>query len=91
MWKPSSRVARECLCSAILGTTRSVLAQQTESRTELSLAQALERTLERNPELIAIGFGRQGIVSSALLTLLVLPALYRLVHAREPSIAEQVP
>ena len=61
MWYPSPRVARACLCLALLGTAKGAFAQQTEPQSALPLAQALDRTLERNPELIALGFARQGV------------------------------
>jgi cobalt-zinc-cadmium efflux system outer membrane protein len=59
MWNPSPRVARAYLCFAILGAAGGARAQPNEPRSELSLAVALERTLEQNPKLIALGFGRQ--------------------------------
>lgn len=53
---PSPRRACVVLCLSMLGDSAPALAQQVG----LSLTEALERTLERNPELVALGYGRQG-------------------------------
>jgi outer membrane protein, heavy metal efflux system len=57
---PLPRRVRACLCLSILGSAGAALAQPPGSTAALSLTTALERTLERNPELVALGFGRQG-------------------------------
>lgn len=53
---PSPRRACVVLWLSMLASVTPALAQQAE----LSLAEALDRTLERNPELVALGLGRQG-------------------------------
>ena len=61
MWQPSPHLACACLWLAGLVTAGHLSAQQTETGGDLSLSQALDRTLERSPELLALGFGRQGV------------------------------
>jgi cobalt-zinc-cadmium efflux system outer membrane protein len=53
---PSLRHTRAVLWLSVLASAAPALGQQAE----LSLAEALGRTLERNPELVALGYGRQG-------------------------------
>jgi cobalt-zinc-cadmium efflux system outer membrane protein len=53
---PSPRHTRAVLWLSVLASAAPALGQQAE----LSLAEALGRTLERNPELVALGYGRQG-------------------------------
>src|SRR5215207_29502 len=56
-----SRRVCACLCLSMLGSAMAALAQPATPTTELSLREALDRTLERNPELVALGYGRQGM------------------------------
>jgi outer membrane protein, heavy metal efflux system len=56
---PSPRRACAVLCLSMLGAT-TALAQQPDPTAEITLVEALDRTLERNPELVALGYGRQG-------------------------------
>jgi outer membrane protein, heavy metal efflux system len=56
-----SRRVCACLCFSILGSAMAALAQPAAPTAALSLREALDRTLERNPELVALGYGRQGV------------------------------
>jgi cobalt-zinc-cadmium efflux system outer membrane protein len=58
---PSPRRVCACLCLSMLGSTTPSLAQQSDATAEVSLNEALARTLERNPELVALGYARQGV------------------------------
>jgi cobalt-zinc-cadmium efflux system outer membrane protein len=49
-----------CLCLSMLGGSVA-LAQPPDSTAALSLAEALARTLERNPDLVALGYGLQAV------------------------------
>jgi cobalt-zinc-cadmium efflux system outer membrane protein len=53
---PSPRHARAVFWLSVLANAAPAFGQQAE----LSLAEALDRTLERNPDLVALGYGRQG-------------------------------
>jgi cobalt-zinc-cadmium efflux system outer membrane protein len=55
---PSPRRACVVLWFSMLVSAAPALALA--QQTELSLAEALERTLERNPRLVALGYGREG-------------------------------
>ncbi len=50
-----------CLCLSMVGSAATAFAQPPGESEGLTLAEALDRTLERNPELLALGFGRQGV------------------------------
>jgi outer membrane protein, heavy metal efflux system len=53
------RLAGACMWLSVLGSA-ATFAQPAASPPDLSLIEALARTLERNPELVTLGFGQQG-------------------------------
>jgi len=50
-----------CLCLSLLGSAAITFAQPPGPSGGLTLKEALDRTLDRNPELVALGFGREGV------------------------------
>src|SRR5262245_40610840 len=57
MWTASTRFISACLCFSILAA----LPVWAQPQSVVTLPEALERTLERNPTLIAHGYGKQGV------------------------------